>query len=244
MPRLYASFQNISGNKITIVDKEQLHHLRDVLRLKVKEEVIVFDDQGHEYIAELENLSSQRMILKIKEKKKNLMRAKPKITIACAIPKKSKLDDIIDKLTQLGVERIIPLETERVIVNLDERKKGLKLTRWRKIAQSSSLQSQRNNLPVIDPVRGFKDVISGAQAFDLKLIPTLLGERNTLKEILQKSQYKNILILIGPEGDFTPKEVTLARQAGFTPVSLGDLVLRVETAAIAVASFIRFYADY
>jgi len=244
MPRLYVSSQNISGNKITVVDKKQLHHLRDVLRLKVKEEVIVFDNQGHEYIAEIDNLSPQRMILKIKEKKKNIMRDTTKITIACAIPKKSKLDDIIDKLTQLGVDRIIPLETERVIVNLDEKKKAARLTRWRKIAQSSSLQSQRNNLPIIDPVRNLKEVISGAQEFDLKLIPTLLGERKTLKEILQKSQYKNILIFIGPEGDFTPQEVTLARQAGCIPVSLGDLVLRVETAAIAVVSFFRFYADY
>ena len=224
MPRLYASSQNISGNKITIADKDQLHHLRDVLRLKAKEEVIVFDDQGCEYITEIENLSSQRVILKIKEKKKNIMRAKPKITIACAIPKKSKLDDIIDKLTQLGVDRIIPLETERVIVNLDEKKKGSKLTRWRKIAQSSRLQSQRNDLPVIDPVMDLKEVLLLAQEFDLKLIPTLLGERKTMKEILQKSQYKNILIFIGPEGDFTQQEVTLARQAGCIPVSLGDLV--------------------
>jgi len=243
MPRFYVTSQGITGDKITITDKSQVHHIHNVVRLKAKEEVVVFDDRSNEYKTEIVKSSSQSIILKIKERKKNTIRKKAFITIACAIPKKSKIDDIIDKLTQLGVDRIIPLETERVIVNLDEKKKGARLERWKKIAQSASLQSQRNNLPIIDPVRNLKEVLSCAQGFDLKLIPTLLGERESLKNIITKSKYKNILVLIGPEGDFTQEEVALAKQAGSIPVSLGDLVLRVETAAIAVVSFIRFYAD-
>jgi len=86
-------------------------------------------------------------------------------------------------------------------------------------------------------------VLAESEDFDLKLIPTLLGERESLKNILTKPKCRNILVLIGPEGDFTPEEVALAKQAGCIPVSLGDLVLRVETAAIAAVSFIRFYAE-
>ena len=243
MQRFYVTSQDISGNKINLSDKNQLHHMQNVLRLKVKDEVMVFDDKTNEYKAEIEKLSSENVILKIKDRKKEIINKKIRITIACAIPKNSKIDDIIDKLTQLGVDRIIPLKTKRVIVNLDDKKRQTRLLRWRKIAQSACLQSQRNNLPIIDPVRDLKEVLSCAQEFDLKLIPTLFGERKTLKEILQKFQYKNILVFIGPEGDFTPDEVAVAKQAGCIPVSLGDLVLRVETAAIATLSFIRFYAD-
>jgi len=239
MQRFYTLSQNISGDKITITDKGQVHHIYNVLRLKAKEEVMFFDDRSNEYKTEIVKSSPESIILKVKEKKKLTITEKARITVACAIPKNSKIDDIIDKLTQLGVDRIIPLKTKRVIVNLDDKKRQTRLLRWRKIAQNASLQSQRNNLPIIDPVRDLKEVLSCAQEFDLKLIPTLFGERKTLKEILQKFQYKNILVLIGPEGDFTPDEVAVAKQAGSIAVSLGDLVLRVETAAIATLSFIR-----
>jgi len=243
MQRFYVTSQDISGDKITITEKDQVHHIHNVLRLKAKEEVVFFDHKSNEYKTEILKSSSQSIILKIKERKKGITTEKAGITIACAIPKKSKIDDIIDKLTQLGVDRIIPLKTKRVIVNLDDKKRQTRLMRWQKIAQNASLQSQRNNFPIIEPVKDIKEVLAESGDFDLKLIPTLLGERESLKNILTKFKYKNILVLIGPEGDFTPEEVALAKQAGCIPVSLGDLVLRVETAAIATISFIRFYAE-
>lgn len=202
MHKFFSSSQSVLRDKIILSDKNQIHHLKDVLRLKPEDKVIVFDDKGNEYNSIIEKILPQSVILKIKEKHRNIPIKKTQITVACAIPKKSKIDEIIDKLTQLGVNRIIPLETERVMVNLDEKKKGVRLTRWQKIAQNASLQSQRNNLPVIDPVRDLKEVLSCAQEFDLKLIPTLSGDRKTLKEILQKFQYKNILVFIGPGGGF------------------------------------------
>jgi len=163
---------------------------------------------------------------------------KAKITIACAIPKKSKMEDIIDKLTQLGVDRIIPIKTAHTVVKLDSYKEAMRHKRWEKVAQSASEQSQRNDLALIDQIRDIKEVILNSKEFDLKLIPTLIGKRKSLREISLNSKYKNILVLIGPEGDFTEAEVQLAIKAGFIPVTLGDLVLRVETAAVAVASYI------
>jgi 16S rRNA (uracil1498-N3)-methyltransferase len=239
MQRFYTPSQNISGDKITLSDTNQLHHMQNVLRLEVKDEVMVFDDKTNEYKAEIEKLSSQNAILKIKMRKKNIIDKKIRIAVACALPKKSKIEDIIDKLTQLGVDKIIPLETERVIVKLDDKKKEMRLARWQKIAQNASLQSHRNSLPIIEPLKEIKELLSNSDYFDLKLIPTLLGKRKSLKEILSNFKYKNILILIGPEGDFTAQELILAKQAGCIPVSLGELVLRVDTAAIAVLSFIR-----
>ncbi|PIP18804.1 MAG: 16S rRNA methyltransferase [Candidatus Omnitrophica bacterium CG23_combo_of_CG06-09_8_20_14_all_41_10] len=172
------------------------------------------------------------------------LNVKLRLTIACAIPKKSKFDDIVDKLTQLGVYRIIPLKTERVVVKLDKRKEELRSKRWNRIALSASQQSQRNNIPVVEPVQKFKDVLVRSKDFDLKLIPTLAGQRKSLPEvILSLLPMAKILVLIGPEGDFSDGEIKLALENGFIPVTLGDLVLRVDTAAIAVVSFIRLYGD-
>ena len=244
MHRLYCPSQNISDNTIIIDNKEQVHHSKNVLRLKVYEEVIIFDAQGNEYRAILEKLLPKAMIFKIKDKENFILIAKKvKITVACAIPKGSRMDEIIDKLTQLGADRIIPLETERVIVKLDKHKKISRQERWKKIALNASLQSQRNTLPILEPIKNIKWLLSDSGSFDLKLIPTLIQERKPLKEILEESKTKNILVIIGPEGDFTSDELVLAKKMGCIPVSLGDLVLRVATAAVAVVSFIRLYYE-
>ncbi len=241
MHRFFTSSQNISGDKITISDKGQAHHIKDVLRLRPENEVIVCNEQGNEYIAVIEQLLPQNVILRIKEKYNFIASLKLQITVACAIPKKSKMDDIIDKLTQLGVERIIPLKTERVVAKLDKHKAILRQARWKKIALSASQQSQRKTLAIIEPIEDIKMVLSESGDFDLKLIPTLIGRRKPLKDVFVNSAPKNVLLLIGPEGDFTAEEVDLAKRSGCIPVSLGDLVLRVETAAVALVSFIRLY---
>jgi len=244
MHRFFYPSSNITHSRIVINDKEQAHHIKDVLRLKVKDAVTVFDDKGNEYIGAIEKLLPQSIILKIKDKHILMTAKQLKITVACAIPKKSKMDDIVDKLTQLGVDRVIPLLTERVIVKWDKQKKMLQQKRWEKIALCASQQSQRNILPIIEPIKDVKEVLSESEGFDLKLIPTLTGERESLKEIFAKSKPKNILVLIGSEGDFTPREVELAKKFGCIPVTLGDLVLRVETAAIAVASILNYILSY
>jgi len=243
MHRFYCVSQNISGDKITISDKKEIHHIKDVLRLKVKEKVALFDDSGNEYTAEIEKIIPQSISFKIKKRGVFSAAKKMRLTVACAIPKKAKMDEIVDKLTQLGVDRITPLKTERVVVKLDKQKEALRLVRWKKIALSAAEQSQRSNVPDIEPPKDIKEVVSQTAGYDLKIIPTLIGERKNLKEIFARTNPKNILVLIGPEGDFTQEEVELAIKEGFVPVSFGKEVLRVDTAAIAVASFIKLYAQ-
>ncbi len=244
MHRLYCPGQKLSENKIIVCDKEKVHYLKNVLRLKVGDEMIIFNEKGSEYTAKIEKLSFRDIAFKIKKIKKIPPAQKCRVTVACAVPKKSKMEDITDKLTQLGVDRIIPLRTKRVIVKWDKNKAGRQLERLRRIALEASQQSSRNNLPKVDSLTGIKELLSvNLENFDLKLIPTLEGERKLLKDVFSQSKHHNILILIGPEGDFTPEEIALAEKKGFIPVSLGDLVLRVETAAIAVASFIRLYEN-
>ena len=244
MRRFFTSCQNIKQDKISIEDKSEIHHIKDVLRLTEGEEVNIFDDKGNEYRAQIESVSTENIMLRIKQKSASRGFSKIRIAVACAIPKKAKMDDIVDKLTQLGVDRIIPINTERVIIKLDKHKASLRHERWQKIAINASKQSQRNIVPVIDQVKEFKDILRESGNFDLKLIPALIGERKTLREVFKNCRPKSILILIGPEGDFTEAEVSSAKNRGFIPVSLGELVLRVDTAAIAVAAFLKFYENH
>ena len=237
MHRFY--IDHIYGDKVVLTDTEQLHHLKDVLRLKVDDEVIVFDGAGHDYSGVITRIDRKQVELKVTAVT-SAPDNKTKLTVACAIPKGSRMDDIIDYLTQLGVERIIPMMTERVVVKLDDAKMESRLKRWTKIAQSAARQCQRSCIPVIAPVTDIVNVISDSHSFDLKLIPNLSGERKPLNDVLTIPAPKEIIVLIGPEGDFTPEEVTLALHNDYMPVSLGDTVLRVATAAIAVASYIKF----
>jgi 16S rRNA (uracil1498-N3)-methyltransferase len=241
MHRLFCLSADIAGGKITISDTALVHHVKDVLRVKPGEPMVVCDDKSNEYSCVLEAFKSKNMVLNIKDKRSVPRTAKLMIAAACAIPKNSRFDDIVDKLTQVGTDKIIPMLTERVIVKLDKHKESLRLNRWQKVASSAAGQSQRTSLPEISPIKSFPQVLeeSARTGYDLKLIPSLAGERKTLKEVLGVHKPASVLFLIGPEGDFTPAEITLALAAGFIPVSLGELTLRVETAAVSVASFIR-----
>ena len=240
--RFFTPQKNISSSKIDILDRNTIHHIKDVLWLKVGQEVIIFDESGNEYRARIETLNNEAIKLKINEKMPKIKMDKLRVTIACAIPKNSKFDDIVDKLTQLGVSRIIPMLTERVIIKLDKHKETLRKARWEKITLNASEQSKRSGLVVIDAPARINDVIANSSGFDLKLIPTLQGQRKSLIGVFSHTP-KNILVLIGPEGDFTDDEVALAVDSGFTPVTLGKEILRVETAAVSVASFIKFYEN-
>ena len=241
MHRFYIESKNISKGLLTVGDKKTIHYLVNVLRIKNgRDKVVFFDENRTEYLCELENIPPEGVIFKIIESYPGPKRD-INITVACAIPKKSNMDDIVDKLTQLGIDTLIPLKTERMIVRLDRRKESLLTERWKRISLSASQQSRRNSLMIIEPVQEIKQAILDSGGRDLKLIPTLSGERKAIKEVLDKGKSKNIIFLIGPEGDFTDEEVVLALKNGFIPVDLGDNVLRVETAAVAVASFISLY---
>jgi 16S rRNA (uracil1498-N3)-methyltransferase len=227
----------IEGDQAAINRTDQLHHLRDVLRLKAGDQITAFDSAGREYICSIAGITRQQALLKVVERKP-LRTGQFKLAVACALPKKSGFDDIVDKLTQIGVDNIIPLLTDRVVVKTEEAQ-GSRLERWRKIARSAAEQSQRNTLPDVSAIQSFKDLLAQAAGYELKLIPTLEGERRSLPDCLTGKPPASAIVLIGPEGDFTTGEVEQAFKTGFQPVTLGDNILRVETAAAAVAAYLK-----
>jgi 16S rRNA (uracil1498-N3)-methyltransferase len=239
MTRFRCRSCDVTGDEIRITDREQIHHLK-VLRLVPGDEAGIFDELGNEFECRITGITADKLVFSILKKRSGRRDEHPLIAIAVALPKKSKIDDSIDKLTQLGADRIIPLITERVIVRADARDLETRYKRWEKIAEAATLQSQRNRIPQVDqPVR-FDRLIQQSAEFDLKLIPTLEGDRRELRDVLKALVPEKILVLIGPEGDFSPAETAAACKAGFIPVSFGPNVLRVETAALYIASILSY----
>jgi 16S rRNA (uracil1498-N3)-methyltransferase len=242
MKRIFCPDECITKDHIRIIDPPVIHYLKDVLRIRTDAQLTICNPAGVEFISEVEAVLPDAVLLRIKKTIQPERRQNLHLTIACAIPKNVKMDDIIDKLTQLGVNRVIPLMTERVIVKLNAHKKDLRLNRWRAIAKNACQQSQRSSIPEISTITPFDELLNTVTEYDLKLIPTLSGGQQKISRIVADRQHPvRILVLIGPEGDFTQREVAQAREAGCIPVSLGKQVLRVDTAAIAIAGFIRFY---
>jgi 16S rRNA (uracil1498-N3)-methyltransferase len=224
-----------------ILGAEEAHHALTVLRLKVGDTLNVFDGRGHEAQCAIAEITKDTVRLKVLTQ--TTTPALPfRITLAQAIPKKS-MDLIVQKATELGVATIVPLASERTLVKLDDDSK--KMNRWREIALESCKQCGNNWLPEIQPPQKARDFLEALPNFDLKLIGSLQPDAKPLKTILagtsafRHSGTSSVLILIGPEGDFTPAELNLAKSAGCLPLSLGPLVLRAETAAIYTLSILH-----
>ncbi|TBR14977.1 16S rRNA (uracil(1498)-N(3))-methyltransferase, partial [bacterium] len=168
MKRVFIAEPKISDSEIVLNDPKQIHYLRNVLRLTEDQDIIIFDQQKNEYSCVLKKISSDLISIAVKSHSRAKSVKNFSLTVACAIPKKTSMDDIVDKLTQLGADRIIPLLTERVIVKFDEKKKVLKHKRWVSISISAAQQSQRPDVPVVDPVTGIREVLKSLDTFDLK----------------------------------------------------------------------------
>lgn len=240
MSRFYITPESVKDDKI-ILKGDELHHVRDVMRLQPNEPVTAFDGTGKEYFGKIVQCSLKEAVIKIdkvvsKDNSRGL-----EITLACGLPKLDRMDYIIQKTTELGVNKIVPLSTRRTIVLLDnEKKSDSRLLRWQRIAIESSKQSGRSTLPQIETIKKFETYIKDLKDFDLAIIATLAEGTKYIKDVLSQSQAKKILVLIGPEGDFTKQEVDLALSNKCQPVSFGPLVLRCDTAAIYALSVLNY----
>ncbi len=239
--RFYVSPEEIFPEKniIEIRDKKELHHIRDVMRLKKGISVDVFDGRGKEYRGVIKSVDRNLMLIEIKETSTSKKESPITITLYQAIPKKTKMDFIIEKAVELGVNEITPIITERTIPIIDE-KGSKKIGRWRRIVKASATQCGRVNLPTVSDIMSFEDALIKAKKNDLVIFAALDKDRRPLKEVLQTTKAKDIAIFIGPEGDFSRKEVSMAKEHGYKISSLGRLVLRVETAAIYILSSLNY----
>ncbi len=227
-------FAKDKKNNELILYESDLHHIKNVMRCKENDQIeVVFDEIV--YICVIISLEPLKLsIIKEQRESKNLG---VNLTIAISLVQEQKFDLILQKLTELGVNKIIPLKTERSIVKLDNKKIDKKITRWETICKEASEQSKRTNIPKIDNIKTLKEIINDKA--ELKLICSL-NEKTQYIDNYLKDGIQNILFVIGPEGGFSKEEETFLLNNNFKPVSLGSRVLRVETAAMYVTSIINY----
>jgi 16S rRNA (uracil1498-N3)-methyltransferase len=236
MRRFFIDEKSIENN-MAVIKGQEAHHIRDVIRLKEGDRFIGLDGKGKVYT--LRVLKTGQDITALIEKVSLFHPKIPRILLACAIPKKGKMDDIIEKSTELGVSDIIPIITERTIVKADYGSAVHKKSRWQKIAIEASKQSGRSTFANVHDIMHFKVAleIANNMGYDKKIIPCVAEGTKKINDMLSK-RIESIAAFIGPEGDFTHKEVEIAESCGFQPVSLGPLVLKVDTACYFTLSVI------
>ena len=227
--------QYFAKNKSLELEESDYHHIKNVMRMKTGDLIkIVYDNTF--YVCKL-NVNKDVDFEIISEEKKNIN--KVKIISAFSIIKEQKLDYLLQKGTEVGIDYFIPINTKRSIVKIDSKKDSKKKNRWTRILKEASEQSFRSNIPIIENVLELNDLIK-IEA-DLKLICSLNEKTENIKKVLEKNnKCDTILIVTGPEGGFELNEEKKLMENGFIPISLGNNVLRAETAPIVCASMINY----
>ena len=247
--RFYLPPERCNGATLQL-DKQEAHHALDVLRLKCGESVVVLDGAGHQFTCEIIGCSRAGVTLAVKQKEVSPEPA-CSVTLLVAIPKGKIIESIIQKSVELGAARVVPLLTDRVVTHLDESDRKDKRDKWQQVAIEAIKQCGAAWLPKIETPATINGLLNSAirnpqSAFDLSLVGSLQRERRHPRECFGefRSQHghspKSIAIWIGPEGDFTPDELKAIQASGALPISLGHLVLRVETAAIYCLSIVNY----
>lgn len=244
MHRFYLPPEECRGGLLTLTDREA-HHAARVLRLRRGDYVVALDGAGKTFHSEVAEIS--RDAVKLSVNRVEEFPAPPcAITLVQAIPKGKIFDSIIQKATELGVSRVVPLLSERVITQIDEDNAESKTNHWRMVAVESIKQSGSPWLPMVEPAIRPRELLARHEDFDLWLIASLQPGSRHPREWFQEfhgragHKPKTACIWIGPEGDFTAGEVSAVVAAGAKPITLGRLVLRCETAATYCLSVLNY----
>ena len=242
MLRLFVLPEAIDQDRITITG-EDAHRIRKVLRLKPGELITVLDGQGKEYLTTIETIRPEQVHVRVTAQKTLAKAIFPEVTLAQGLPKGSKFELVIQKATELGVTRIMPLITMRTVPQPEDTQLERRSRRWQQIAREAAQQCRRETVPSVNlPVA--LDTCLKQLTMPTTVLLLWEDERKTgIKEVLQRGREVNpgrIMILVGPEGDWSLPEVEQVLSAGGLPVSLGPRVLRTETAGVVALALIMY----
>ena len=242
MYRFYVEETAIAEDKIHITG-EDVNHIKNVLRMKKGEKLIICNGQGVDYYCIIDDVCDKEIIVAVNEQKESEAELLTKIYLFQGLPKKDKMELIIQKAVELGAYEVVPVMMKRTIVKLEDKKKELKkLERWQAIAQGAAKQSGRGVIPSIHEVMTFKQAVDFAKTLDMILVPyeCATGIAHTKELVKQCVGKKSVGIFIGPEGGFESDEIEMAQQVGFEIVTLGKRILRTETAGLAMLANLMF----
>jgi 16S rRNA (uracil1498-N3)-methyltransferase len=246
MSKFFVHPEHIKGDK-AIITGQEAHHILDVMRLKKQDRITAFDGTGKLYEGKILDTTNKKVKVQIEHVLQDSQKTDLEITLAQGLPKKNKMDYIIEKCTELGIDLIMPTQTTRTIVKLDRVRFASRKLRWQKVAREAAKQCGRTTIPQVQGLSPWPTVLSALSDFDLKLLFSLVSlvslgkQTQRLKDVLRThNKAKRIILLIGPEGDFTPEEVRGALNAGCIAVSLGKNILKSDTAAISALAMINY----
>lgn len=228
----------VNGN--IIITGDDVKHIKNTLRYKVDDEIVVVY-QGIDYISVITDMDKTQIKCKVFKKLESNIEANINITLYQGLPKKAKMEKIIQQNVEIGVKEIVPIITDRTVVKItDKNKENKKVERWQKICKESAKQSKRNIIPKVSNILEFKDVLTELKNRDVEIIVPYEDENNTsFKEVFNES-VKNYAIVIGPEGGFDKKEIEELKLIGAKIITLGPRILRTETAGIVTSTIILY----
>ena len=241
MPKFFFHKNDISRGQVQLFGEDE-KHIKTVLRAREGEELTLCDGEGMDYQCRIASLE-RGVLLDILSKEVCETEPRTKITLYQGLPKADKMELIIQKCVELGVDRIVAVSTERAIVKLDK-KESKKLERWQKIAEAAAKQSGRGKIPEIgQQVLKFKEAVAEAKELDGAIIPYEKEQETGIRQFVQGFRGESIGVFIGPEGGFAEEEIALAQENGITPITLGKRILRTETAGMTTAAILLYELD-
>lgn len=244
MHHFFVSPDQIDEKYVTITGGD-VNHIKNVLRMKIDEELLISNGQDKDYYCKIESISDDEIKAVILDEEFEGTELPTELYLFQGLPKSDKMELIIQKAVELGVKEIIPVATKRCVVKLDDKKEASKIKRWQAISESAAKQSRRTIIPEVSSVMSFKEAINRAKEFELGIIPyENFKDMTETKEVLKKVKKGiKIGIFIGPEGGFEESEIQYALENGIHPISLGKRILRTETAGLAILSVLMFQLE-
>ena len=244
MYHFFVTPEQVKGEEIEIVGLD-VNHIKNVLRMKNGEKLQISDGNNRMYLCEISEMSTEKIRVSVQEELPCDKEWPSRIYLFQGLPKGDKMELIIQKAVELGVYEIIPVETKRAVVKLDEKKATKKVERWNSIAEGGAKQSGRNIIPKVTDVMSYKEALGYASTLDVILLPYELAEgmeetRRIVEEIMPG---QSVGVFIGPEGGFETLEVEQAIANGAKVITLGKRILRTETAGLTTLSILMYHLE-
>lgn len=242
MYRFYVSADQLAEKEVFISGGD-VNHIKNVLRLEVGDWIVACDGNGTDYVSRIQSICSDEVVASIEKVQPTGTELPVRITLFQGMPKKDKLELIIQKAVELGACEIVPVMTKRTVVKLSEEKKiNKRLERWQSIAYAAAKQCDRGIIPTVHKPVSYEEALAMADQLDYNVIPYELqtGMEDARKIVDQACKQRSLGIFIGPEGGFEPEEVERAMTRNIHPMTLGKRILRTETAGMALLSILMF----
>ncbi len=241
MDRFFVEKKNVNlENNTCIIEGEDVKHISKVLRCRVGEELEICDNDNNEYICEITNIDKSQVDLNILKRVDIKRESDLKIKVYQGLPKGPKMEMILQKLTEVGVDEIILVQTKRTVVKVDDKKEDKKIERWERIIYEAAKQSKRGKIPKLRGVLSFKEALADMKENDFNIAPYENEKTKTIKQAIRGKDINNIGIFVGPEGGFEGTEINAIEEIGGQSVSLGPRILRTETASLVASSIVLY----